>query len=59
MNQDIAKGMGVKEQREQERQNARTEAPSHAEAAAAAAVPSDGLEAALMQATFIVQHGDV
>jgi hypothetical protein len=54
MRQVIAQGIGVEEQREQERQNARKEAVTYAEAAAAAAVPTDDLEAALMQATPIL-----
>jgi hypothetical protein len=56
----IAQGMSVAEQREQERQNARTEVGSHAEAAAAAAIPTKDLEAVLMQTTTVImQPGDV
>jgi hypothetical protein len=50
--------MSVKEQREQERQNARIEAATYAEAAAAAAIPTEDLEAALTK-TILVQHCDL
>jgi hypothetical protein len=60
MRRVIAQGMSVEEQREQERQNARIEAATYAEAAAAAAIPTEDLEAALMQAkTILMECSDV
>jgi hypothetical protein len=51
LRQDMAHGMSVEEQRQQERQNARVEAAAAADAAAATPIAANNLEAKLATAT--------